>query len=340
MQNSRSGAVRQASWVKRMRGESIIAVAARLGRNVALPKGASRGSVYGCPVCNAERRHTKTNDKRGAIGVHRSGAGWRCWQCNATGDAVALVALVLTGNRDIAGAREWCTEWLGDPHRPVRESIPARPPPEYPPTRELEALWSECAPTWAVPEVAEWLESRRIGNAGDLARALPDGIALPTWAWRSHRLVVPLRDVSGVMRSVAFRRCTPGDGPKSMAPRGYGRAGLVFSRGVISSPGRIVICEGEKKWLQWVTRGVHAIGIESGSWGPEHAAAIPSGSTVYLATDPDDAGADYATRIFRSLAARRDICLELRAEHELNGRTVTVRGCQMTTSGSAEANQP
>lgn len=341
-----------AEWLERMRDVNVLAVAAGLGRDVQAPRGASGGSIYGCPACNADRRHTQTSDKRGAVGIERSGHGWRCFQCDASGDALDFAAYALRTKRfgelgDAAKAevREWCQRWLGldssssTPHAKLITPPAARPEPEptYPPADEVAALWGACVRVVDVPSVRTWLDSKRIDAItvadADLARALPDGVHLPAWAavgsrsWLAsgHRLIAPMVDARGVMRSVLARRVLDGDGPKSGAARGFQRVGLVLACGLArqvlvagkvpewwgKAELRIVVVEGEKKLLMRSTlfsdANEHApavIAVESGSWRPEHAARIPDGSAVFIATDPDEAGARYATTIVQSFASR------------------------------------
>lgn len=340
----------RAEWLERMSQVRVIDVAAQLGHSVQPPRGSNGGVVYGCPACGAERRHTKTADRRGSVGIASNGRGWQCFQCDAAGDAADFAAYALRGRRfgelgddDRLEVRGWCQRWLSldspGGSMPRRDAPPATPSPAptYPPPAEVEALWSACVPVLDVPCVCAWLEAKRVGPIAvtdmDLARALPDGAQLPPWAalgprsWLAsgHRLVVPMVDVRGEVRSVLARRVVEDDSPKSVAPNGYARRGLVLACGlgrqVLASgkhPGwwgdavlRIEVCEGEKKWLQRTVRfgdaNEHApvvIGIESGSWLPKHAARIPDSSVIYIATDPDDAGARYATTIVQSLEQR------------------------------------
>jgi hypothetical protein len=361
-----TAARRLPEWLERMREMSVSAVAAELGRSVAPPRGASGGHVYGCPACSADRRHTKAGDKRGAIGIAQNGRGWRCFQCDAAGDAIDFVACALRGRKlsDLGDAgkaevRDWCQRWLRlDGSGVHRRPAPSPPPPEprrepvYPPADEVEALWSACVPVCDVPEVRAWLDSKRIDaisiSDADMARALPSSASLPRWArtregsWlaSNHRLVVPMVDASGVVRSLRARRLSPGD-PKSVAAGLYHCAGLVLACGLArqvlaygkapewwEGPLRFEVAEGEKKWLLRMfcysdanERAPAFIGVESGSWTAQLAARIPDGSEIFIATDPDETGARYATAIVQTFSERiraRTISIELRDEHEID----------------------
>lgn len=343
------GARTRAEWLDRMRAANVLEVATALGLESRAPRGANGGVVYGCPACGAERRHTRTADRRGSVGIASNGRGWQCFQCDARGDATDFVSYTLRSKRfgelDNAArveVREWCQRWLGlgssNGSRPVPPSATrSEPLPTYPPAGEVAALWGACGPVLDVSCVRDWLVAKHIDPIAvadaDLARALPDGVALPSWAalgarsWlvSGHRLVVPMVDARGVMRSVLARKVIDVDGPKSVAPSGYGRGGLVLACGLgrqVLAAGklpewwgdtalRIEVCEGEKKFLMRTARFGDAneyapavIGIESGSWTSEHAARIPDSSGIYIATDPDEAGARYATTIIQSLEQR------------------------------------
>lgn len=346
-----------APWIEGMRGASVLSVAASLGLAIREPRGAG-GGAFPCPACGAERRHRKTGDKRPAAGVRRDGSGWRCFQCDATGDAIDLVAYVLHGRRfpelsdtEKADVRSWCSRFLGlDPNAPARSTAPRprpaprlEPPPSYPPPDELAAFWARCAPVTDDPAVARWLRDRHVSPelvaSMDLARVLPhDAAELPTWAtfrgepWTvsRHRLIVPTFDATGTMRSVLARSRSAT--PKSVAPLGYERRGLVMAcpigrtmlahgsawwkaAGLPSAPAPVfaVIAEGESDFLRVRTEDPRpallpgsapfaVFGIVSGAWMPEHAKRIPDGAHVIVATDDDPEGDRYASKIGETIA--------------------------------------
>ena len=360
-----------AEWLERMRSVQVSLVAAELGRPVAPARGSSGGAVYGCPSCNSDRRHTKSRDKRGSVGLVQSGMGWRCFQCDASGDALDFVAYAMRGQKlgELGDAgkdevRAWCQRWLGldcsapstgARPKPVAPAPPVMRAPVYPPEAEVRAVWDACIRVDEAYEVASWFAARRIDATAvadaDLARALPAGMRMPRWAWSragswlasGHRLVAQMVDARGVVRSLLARRVVTGrpDEPKSAAASGYQRGGLVLACGLArqvlatgaapdwwSGPLRFEIAEGEKKWMLRASRYSDAnayapacIGVESGSWKPEHAARLPDGAEIFIATDPDEQGAKYATAIVAALIERirsRSVSVELRPEHELH----------------------
>jgi hypothetical protein len=355
-----------------MRTENVLKIAAGLGIETQPARGSS-GGAFPCPSCSAPRRHTKTRDKRAAVGVRRDGQGWRCFQCDVSGDALDLVAYHLRGDRlaklhdsGKAEVREWCLQWLGSAffvaRKPSasRSATPAaakKPVRAYPPAEEVSSLWALATSPSTDSAVASWLSEHRgidpaIVATKELARALgPNAEDLPRWAgfggdadkpWRSWasvgvRLVVPLFDASGGMRSVLFRRVFETTGqwpPKSMAVAGFERAGLVMAnapaRRLLMHPQpfaegtRIVIAEGELDWLTdclaWARSDEIAIfGVISGSWTeetPELAQRIPRGARVTIRTHNDDAGDRIAGKIITTLGTR---CTVLRRRTSADG---------------------
>jgi len=211
----------------------------------------------------------------------------------------------------------------------------------YPPPDEVRELWAGCVPVSDVAQVREYLEGRVIAPAGvealDLARAIPDGAVLPRWAsyrgnapearpWLAigFRLVLPVYDAGGVVRSVRGWRVLEGDGPKRLPPSGYRAGGLVMADGagvallerasLEGTDGRVVIVEGEPDFLTWATRfpdsaeAVPAVlGILSGSWTDEIAARIPDGARVIVRTHHDEAGNRYAAAVRGSIDRRCEV---------------------------------
>lgn len=254
-------------WVDRMRGARVLEVAAALGIEARPPRG-SDGGAFPCPACGAERRHTKTGDKRPAAGVRSDGHGWRCFQCDASGDALDLVALELHGRRlpeladdRKADVRAWCGRFLGiDPaakppalsrrDRETRERAAIverltapRSEPAFPDRGEVLDVWTLGRPIASDLDARVWMLDRGISPMGvdacELARIIPADATLPPWACTARgtsyaaagwRLAVPMYDATGAMRSLRWRRLDApiGDAPKTLASRG-GAAGLVMA---------------------------------------------------------------------------------------------------------------
>jgi hypothetical protein len=243
--------------------------------------------------------------------------------------------------------RQWFERFAGRDLSTEPASSVAPPPPaepvNYPPEAEVRTFYDRCVAVDCDPGVSAYLKGRNLkpGLVADfeLARALPADMAeLPWWAskrdevterrvpWTAsgHRLIVPLYDERGLMRSVLARAIVP-TAIKSYAPAGFTRSRLVmacpFGRWLLATGVlpewwrneqqalRIVIAEGEVDFLtcatQWSDAAEHApatLGIVSGSWCDAIAARVPPEVTVVIATDHDDAGEKYAAAIARSLA--------------------------------------
>lgn len=294
------------------------------------------GLLIRCPW--HEDRSPSCSVRRGQDGT----LAVRCHACGATGDALSLVAevhglslrgddfrQVLIAGAELAGLHALVTE-LETGHAPAARPKPIpRPEPEperdYPPAADVEAFWA--ATEDADADARAWAESRSLDpkamsthvDGVAHARSLPDG-DLPRWAsyrgasWREtgHRLVVPVYDYAGNLRSVRAIRVVDGDSPKRLPPSGHRAAGLVqaCAFGIAMLRGsfiakRVLILEGEPDFLTWaLMRTVYAyarLGITSGSWTQEIASRIPPDAKVFLHTHVDEAGDKYAEAITKSL---------------------------------------
>lgn len=276
----------------------------------------------------------------GTLSVH-------CFGCGAGGDVFDLVAVAhgLESRRDFPQVLRRATELAGlssmqEARKPAgRSRVPLwSTGRSYPPVGEVSALWEACRLVGDVPEAAGWLASRGLdpGAVEDfgLGRALPAGAVLPRWArcdgkaWAEggYRLILPMFDHEGQMRSLRARKVVAGDGPKNVAPAGFSTAGLIMAdalgRSLLakgrppenwpqSAPLRVVVTEGEPDFLTWATRFSDAdetapavLGLASGSWTAEIAGRIPSGAVVIIRTDADEAGERYALTVWATLHSR------------------------------------
>ncbi len=218
---------------------------------------------------------------------------------------------------------------------------PNRPLMGYPPPKELAALWHACVPCGLDDEVsgllarhglcAEWVDDFH------LARALPPTASLPAWAsfrrarpsrvsWieSGHRLLVPIFDALGRMRSVRAWCVRDTDDPKRVSTAGYAYRHLVLACGqgvaLLSGgwekmggqpPPRVVITQGESDFLTWATRCSDAddaapivLGVFARAWSDDFARRIPDGARVFVRTHHDPAGNACAEAIWRSLEGR------------------------------------
>lgn len=334
-------AATSARWWEALEREPITDVARALGLTVTPPRNASGGTLSPCPSCNATKRHTQRRDRRFAVGIRRDGRGAHCFQCGAGFTASTLVCFVLEGKgwkqlHDAARdrVRAWVLQYTGGsaarPRPVVLHDVSPPEAPTYPPLEEVQAFWRSCSAVTARASVSHWLRSFRgidpeLVVLGDLARAIPEAGA-PAWAghWDrvGNKLVVPLYDSKGEIRSVLGRAVRPNVDRKSIAPTGFARAGLVMADGNAramlvagelppSAERRIIIVEGEPDFLTAATATATdgdalpaVIGVVQGSWSAELAARIPSGVRLVISVHVDDAGEKYARAIWNSVAKR------------------------------------
>ena len=274
---------------------------------------------------------------------------WRCHGCGADGDALSLIALkhglglkrdfreVLRMGAEMAGLWGIVAELDGKattedrprPAPPLPATAPDEPERAWPDAGEVERFWGNLVPVTDEWEVAEWLRSRNVDpdvvDGRELARALGNQDDCPawgvcrggTWAQVGYRLIVPMFDAEGKMRSVRASRVVAGaeNDPKCRPPFGHKASGLVMAdafalayiRGERQAD-RFVICEGESDWLTWATRtkdpNTGVFGIVTGSWTASLTARLPKGAKVIIRTDPDPAGEKYAREIAASLKGR------------------------------------
>lgn len=267
----------------------------------------------------------------------------KCHGCQATGDLFSLIAItqgldtrtefreVLKAAAEIGGLSSIANEIETGSFKPERPVIPPPPPVQertYPPEREVMAVWQSADRVDLDAECVAWCESRSLDAEtiadADLARAIPVTAILPRWAsyhresWTrtGHRMIVPMRDAHGKIRSVRATRIVTGEAPKRLPPGGCKATELVmadaFAVAMLDGtfkPTRVVITEGEPDFLTRATRknvgGIVAVlGIVNGTWHEQLADRIPDMTTVIVRTDHDAAGDAYAQLIQASLKSR------------------------------------
>ena len=291
----------RATWIDAAKAVPIATVAAALLLDVR-PNGKSFGP---CPCCGAAHRSNpgRPIDRRGRCRL--SADHWACCSngtdgCGASGDALALVALVLTGDcawtsgpagdaiRTWYAGNGWCIAADGQ-MLPIERRRPiAAPAPEAPPSRpdgaEVAQVWFHARSVADDPEVAAYLRGRGFDPAGiaalDLARALPTAGALPAWAYRrrqswrdsGHRLIVPLwapdPGVPGSLQMASLHaRCVRAcdAGHKAASPQGHSHKGLIMAaRADALRDGEarqlLTICEGVPDFIAWALQPATARG--------------------------------------------------------------------------------
>lgn len=300
-----------AQYVERMKDSSVLETAARLSIEVDKRPGNRSPGSFPCPICGAEKRHGETGRfARGAVGIKPGDAGWSCYECPAEGDAMGLVCAVFFQKLKLPelseGQKQTVREWVTGV---AAHEIPKRkhykpPPPAYPPKESIERVWSSCVPVTEDEEVSEWCREHFIDPElcakHDWARALPRSFP-HHWVHANRRFIAPLRNVDGEIVSLKARGLE--EGSKSRPPAGFSTQKLCFFDPASDGTTRVIFVEGEKKFAQMSGKapGTRVIGIMNGSVTDEYAKLVPATAEVWILTDHNDAGASYATAIYKTL---------------------------------------
>lgn len=337
-------------WIDSVRQRGVAEVARTLGHDVA---DTHPPTLTPCPACGAQVRSLGETsgrpDGRRPVRLSRDGLLWHCHAgaCKVGGDAIAFASYALFGRPSLPrGDAGWSVLrqrlGAGSPRPAPAVPIPLRSLPVRPPVDEVRALWQAAGPLAEDPHVARWATGRKGIDLLRLdlsaaARVLPPSAPCPTWARRGgrgwsrsgHRLLLPLVDARGALRSLRARQLDDAP-PKELAPTGFDAGGLVAAcpraRRLLSGtwPDRtaarertggagLVIVEGTPAFWGWLCAfseddgdAPAVIGISPGAWTREHAdivaAAATSGSVrVVLDVDPDAGGERLARGVLDTL---------------------------------------
>jgi len=322
---------RSDGWLADTKRVGIAQVIAELGLQLARGR-----SLTPCPACAADRRGRQ--DSRGPVGL-RPEDRWKCYRCDARGDAIDLVAYVLTGAqlgasnheqvRNWFGARGWCDVDFDSHPGAVTVTRPTVAPIEFPtirpPQHEVLALWDASCPTAEDDQVAAFLRGR--GYDPDLvdelriARATPRSHDWPSWwpaTWsRTWRLVTRAWEPNGRLASLHARAVVPTDRGKTRWPKGCSAASLLFvdqhgldllrRRG--QPGGRVIVGEGLTGLVNAALLcadedpPIPILNATSGGFPALREVSWPSGSSVYVYTDDDDPGERYADQARTAIPA-------------------------------------
>jgi hypothetical protein len=320
-------------WCAQVHDVGVLAVVKALGGAEALREG--RRGITPCPACGDRVRGKSTRDRRGPVGMTRDAMGWCCHRCGVKGDAVTL-ASYLCGqdgrvNREVKDA---CLR-AGIINQEVKmpRAVPVVTMPVYPPESEVRAVMRELFPVDKAPDLdaLRWMMTRGLdatlqAQAG-LVMTLARSTKLPDWArvkgqpWDAtgHRLIAPLCDVNGAMRSLHARQIEDRGPfmPKGTNPVGFELRGLVLAcpkaRMMLANGEKIenlVIAEGLPDWLSWFhyyrsrDQKAGVIGIVAGAWTQAFADKIPSGTRIKIDAHDDANGHKYMATVAATLQRR------------------------------------
>ena len=256
-------------------------------------------------------------DKTPSFKIIPNGSGWKCFGCGKKGDVYTFLELVRT--RDFTSNVEYLRERLGCVPPVPRLSIAPEPVRSVIRPPGVGKFYARCVSVDTDAVVRSWCSRRGLDAKTialhDLARVIPEGLKLPAWigkpwvASKGYRLVLPVFDGQGAIRSVRLRTTHRNREPKSLAPRGHtaGRAvmadglgrwllrGEEKARKIVERVG-IYIVEGEPDFLtaaslsprrswrpRWSGDGHPAVfGLFQSAWCDEIARRIPGDSIVTI----------------------------------------------------------
>lgn len=217
----------------------------------------------------------------------------------------------------------------------VVESTPSRPEgegPSRPPIDDLKALWGattlfeagvEDEPAFS-EDLNNWLILRRFSpiliDQSGVARIAPPASRhqYPKWwpsKWaKTYRMVTPVYESTGKFASIHARSVVESsrESPKTRWPYGFEARGLFMANGPglemmrgqsKSKPDGLLICEGFTDFLRASTQAITEkmnlaiIAGASGSFRVVGKINIPKSTKVFIATDPDEQGDEYAAII-------------------------------------------
>ncbi len=317
-------------WLNAAEKIAVTEVAQRLGLQ------SLKGNSFGpCFNCGALYRGSK--DKRGTIGIRTDNKGWKCHRCDAGGSGIDLVSFSVGGGKfsqldqlNKKKVQVWFEGEISD-GAPVTESIPKLRG-SRPPIVEVQNLWKSSLKLNQVKSddtAISFLKSRNL-NLGALSksgvvRITPErsDYRWPSWwpAGRSQlwRVIVPAFDEFGKFVSLHARAIkTPDAAPKTLWPKGFEAKGLFMPnrhavkmlRGEAADLEGLLFVEGLTDFMKCAAEAedlninLAVLGGTSGSFTAVSKLNIPKNLKIYIGTDPDEQGKEYANRIQLQLAGR------------------------------------
>jgi 5S rRNA maturation endonuclease (ribonuclease M5) len=309
---------------------AVLEIASRLGLQVR-----QNNSLAPCPSCNAMKRGS--SDKRGPIGVRSDNKGWKCHRCQSVGSGIDLVSYALNGSKfsesDNFGKKK-VEAWfnIDQDAPPKRHKAPEPIRGKRPPKKEVHSLWSASKKLNQLAQSDQallFLKSRNLNleavSKSGVVRISPDRMeySWPDWwpAGRSAlwRLIVPAFNVKGEFVSLHTRAVdVPKAGPKTLWPKGFEAKGLfmpnryavkMIRKEDIDLDGLLIV-EGITDFIK-CSAEVEDLGIKlavlggtSGSFSSVSQLHIPKDLKIYIGTDPDEKGEEYAQTIRLQLNGR------------------------------------
>tara|TARA_R100001163_G_scaffold38814_1_gene29555 strand:+ start:1339 stop:2343 length:1005 start_codon:yes stop_codon:yes gene_type:complete len=317
-------------WLQKAEKIAVSEVAQRLGLK------SFRGNSWGpCPNCHAVERGS--NDKRGTIGLNSENIGWMCHRCKAKGSGIDLVSFQIGGSKfsqldqmNKKKVQVWFDGEINDGAKIFDKPQKLRG--ARPPLNEVQQLWGSSLKLHQLSKddkAISFLKSRNLNlealARSGVARVTPEYKAYewPTW-WpggRSNlwRIIVPAFNDKGQLTSLHARAIdVPEVGPKTLWPKGYEAKGLFMPnrfavkmmRGLPVDLDGLLFVEGITDFMKCSAEvedqglNIAVLGGTSGSFGIVSKLKIPKKTKIYIGTDPDDQGREYASTIQLQLGDR------------------------------------
>ena len=317
-------------WISVAEKIAVSEVAQRLGLQ------SLKSNSWG-PCFNCGALHRGSNDKRGTIGLRTDNKGWTCHRCDAGGSGIDLVSFFVGGSKfsglDQINKKKVQVWFEGE----INDGVPiSSEPPKLrgarPPTIEVQSLWKASMKLNQVKDTdtaISFLKTRNL-NLGALSksgvvRITPERSKYdwPSWwpAGRSQlwRLIVPAFDEEGKFVSLHGRAVqAPDSAPKTLWPKGFEAKGLFMPnrhavkmlRGKATDLDGLLFVEGLTDFMKCSAEvedldiNLAVLGGTSGSFSAVEKLNIPKNLKIYIGTDPDEQGKEYANRIQLQLAGR------------------------------------
>lgn len=317
-------------WIHAAEKIAVAEVAQRLGLQ------SLKSNSWGpCPNCHALHRGSK--DKRGTIGLRTDNKGWKCHRCDAGGSGIDLVSFYVGGSKfsglnqlDKQKVQVWFEGEINDGAQ-IHEELPKLRG-SRPPIVEVQKLWKTSFQLNQVKSddtAISFLKTRNLNlealSKSGVVRITPDKSQYdwPEWwpAGRSHlwRVIVPAFDEHGKFVSIHGRAVkTPESAPKTLWPKGFEAKGLFMPnrhavkmlRGQAADLEGLLFVEGLTDFMKCsaevedLNMNLAVLGGTSGSFGSVGQLKIPKHLKIYIGTDPDEQGKEYANRIQLQLPGR------------------------------------
>ncbi len=317
-------------WLQQAEKIAVSEIASRLGLQIR-----KNNSLAPCPKCGAVKRSSK--DLRGPIGLRSDNKGWKCHACQTSGSGIDLVSFRLSGSRYAdadAFNKNRVRAWFDievEEGKPIPDQ-PKRVRGERPPLNEVQQLWGSSLKLHQLSKddkAISFLKSRDLNlealARSGVARVTPEYKAYEWPAWwpggRSNlwRIIVPAFNDKGQLTSLHARAIdVPEVGPKTLWPKGYEAKGLFMPnrfavkmmRGLPVDLDGLLFVEGITDFMKCSAEvedqglNIAVLGGTSGSFGIVSKLKIPKETKIYIGTDPDDQGREYASTIQLQLGDR------------------------------------